>query len=493
MKTPPTAQRAPGDVPPATVDESPHEPTEAQDASEATEPSTDVAGKSLRTILIGLMVPMGMTILNLQMFSVALPAIRDSFGIDADTVALLVTAYMLPFVLFTPVYGQLGDSLGKRRLFSIGIIIFSAGTVISLFSVTLGQLFIGRVLQGIGTAGVNPLCIAIITDLFPPSARGRALGTWSSTGPATSMVAPLVGGFFIDTWGWQSIFVPGIIASFVALYVVRGRVPRLRPPHQPGFLRRFDWLGLILLSGSIINFVIYLSSRPITGVEPLRDWRMLALAAGFFVTFMLRERRTSNPLVPLHLYRYTGFGRASIVAGIRMFLMSGVGLLLPLYLADIHGLSAASVGFVITFLAASLLVTVRIGGQLADKWDKRLPIITGLTTQAAAISVLALLPPTAPTWAIPPVLVVYGLGAGLSLAVLHRLAMDHVPHNESGTAAGLYSMGRFFGSIIGLTLIGVFLQQALNSRPEAVAYQMTFWFAAGVAVLGVAVIWGVKD
>ena len=138
-------------------------------------------------------------------------------------------------------------------------------------------------------------------------------------------------------------------------------------------------------------------------------------------------------------------------------------------------------------------MTVRIGGQLADKWDKRLPIITGLTTQAAAISVLALLPPTAPTWAIPPVLVVYGLGAGLSLAVLHRLAMDHVPHNESGTAAGLYSMGRFFGSIIGLTLIGVFLQQALNSRPEAVAYQMTFWFAAGVAVLGVAVIWGVKD
>ena len=235
MKTPPTAQRAPGDVPPATVDESPHEPTEAQDASQATEPSTDVAGKSLRAILIGLMVPMGMTILNMQMFSVALPAIRDSFGIDADTVALLVTAYMLPFVLFTPVYGQLGDSLGKRRLFSVGIIIFSAGTVICLFSDTLGQLFIGRVLQGMGTAGVNPLCIAIITDLFPPNDRGRALGTWSSTGPATSMVAPLAGGFLIDHWGWQSIFVPGLIAAGVALYVVRGRVPRLRPPRSPVF------------------------------------------------------------------------------------------------------------------------------------------------------------------------------------------------------------------------------------------------------------------
>ena len=90
-------------------------------------------------------------------------------------------------------------------------------------------------------------------------------------------------------------------------------------------------------------------------------------------------------------------------------------------------------------------------------------------------------------------LIVYGLGAGLSLAVLHRLAMDHIPQKESGTAAGLYSMGRFFGSIIGLTLVGVFLQQALLGRTEAAAYQMAFWFTAGVAVLGIAVIWGVKD
>lgn len=452
-----------------------------------------MAGKSLRAILIGLMVPMGMTILNMQMFSVALPAIRDSFGIDADTVALLVTAYMLPFVLFTPVYGQLGDSLGKRRLFSVGIIIFTAGTVVCLFSDTLGQLFIGRVLQGIGTAGVNPLCIAIITDLFPPNDRGRALGTWSSTGPATSMIAPLAGGFLIDQWGWQSIFVPGLIAAGVALYVVRGRVPRLRPPAQPGFLRRFDWLGLVLLSGFIITFVVYLSSRSITGVEPLRDWRMLALALAFIGAFLYWQSRAAHPLVPLHLYRYSGFARASTVAGIRMFLMSGVGMLLPLYLADVYGLSAAQVGLIITFEAASLLVTVRIGGQLADKRDKRLPIIVGFSTQTVAISILALLPGTTTAWVVLPVLIVYGLGAGLSLAVLHRLAMDHIPQHESGTAAGLYSMGRFFGSIIGLTLVGVFLQQALLGRTEAVAYQMTFWFAAGVALVGIAVIWGVED
>jgi EmrB/QacA subfamily drug resistance transporter len=451
----------------------------------------DSSGRSLRAILIGLMVPMGMTVLNLSMFGVALPAIRDSFAVDADTVALLVTAYMLPFVLFTPLYGQLGDSLGKRRLFSIGIVIFSAGTVLCLMAGTLSWLFVGRVLQGIGTAGVNPLCIAIITDLFPPEARGRALGTWSSTGPATSMVAPLFAGFLIDRWGWQSIFLPGIVASMVALYVVRGRVPDTAPPSQPGLLRGFDWLGLGLLSGAIISFVAYLSSRAITGVGPLQDWRLLSLAVGFSAIFLLRERRTSNPLIPLHLYRNTGFGRASIVAAIRMFLMSGVGLLIPLYLADIHGLAAAGLGLVMTFLAGSLLLTVRFGGQLADKWDKRLPVAVGLTAQATALGLFAVMPPQLPAWMIPPVLIVYGLGAGLSLAVLHRLAMDHVPQEESGAAAGLYSMGRFFGSIIGITLVGVFLQQALIRVPEVTAYQMTFCFMAAVATLGLAVIWRV--
>ena len=436
---------------------------------------------------------MGMTILNLQMFGVALPSIRDYFGIHADAVALLVTAYMLPFVLFTPVYGQLGDSLGKRRLFSVGIVVFSAGTVICLLSPTLIFLYAGRILQGVGTAGVNPLCIAIITDLFPPGEQGKALGTWSSTGPATTMVAPLIGGFLIDRWGWHSIFVPGIMASVVALYVVRGRVPSMRPPAQPGFLRRFDWLGLILLSGAIVSFVAYFSSRAITGVEPLRDWRMLTLAVVFTATFLLREQRTVKPLVPLRLYRYRGFGRASIVAGMRMFLMSSIGMLIPLYLVDVHGLRAARVGLFISFMAASLLLTVRYGGRLADRWSRRMPVAVGLSMQTVAISTIALLPETAPVWVIPPVLVVYGLGAGLSLAVLHGLAMSHIPHKESGTAAGLYSMGRFFGSIVGLTVIGVFLQQILLNRTTIAAYQMTFWFVAAIAALAVAVIWGVKE
>src|SRR5690606_5135917 len=134
-----------------------------------------VAPWNLRAVLIGLMVPMGMTVLNLSMFGVALPFIRDSFQAEADTIAWLVTAYTLPFVMFMPLYGRLSDGLGKRRLFSVGIIIFFLGTLLCLMAPSLPWLIAGRVLQGIGTAGVNPLCIAVIAELFPDKERSRAL------------------------------------------------------------------------------------------------------------------------------------------------------------------------------------------------------------------------------------------------------------------------------------------------------------------------------
>ncbi len=345
-----------------------------------------------RRILIGLMVPMGMTVLNMSMFSVALPFIRDSFAIQPDLVAWLVTAYTLPFVMFMPLYGRLSDGLGKRRLFTIGITVFLVGTLTCLAATDLRVLILGRVIQGIGTAGVNPLCIAIISELFPDSQRGRALGTWSSTGPATSMIGPFLGGFLVDHWGWHTIFFLGLLAAVVAMYVVRGRVPALAPKPQPGFLRNFDWVGMALLSSAIFALVSYLSSRSLTGVPPLQDWRLLLLTGALFGGFVRWEQRHAHPLITLDVFRIASFSRASTAAAMRMFMMSSQSFLIPLYLIDIHGLSASAVGAMLTLHAGSLLVTVRFGGQLADSWSNRWPMITGFTIQALMMGYLASLP-----------------------------------------------------------------------------------------------------
>ena len=453
-----------------------------------------ISGWDFRAILIGLMVPMGMTVLNLTMFGVALPAIRDSFGIEADTVAWLVTAYTLPFVIFMPLYGRLGDGLGKRRLFSIGILIFFVGTALCLVADTLTLLILGRVLQGIGTAGVNPLCIAVIAELFPDHERGRALATWSSTGPATGMIAPFMGGLLVDFFGWQSMFWTGILASLVAMWVVRGYVPKLLPKAEPGFLRTFDWIGMGLLSGAIIMLVAYLSSRSLTGVEPLQDWRLALATVVFAYGFWQWERRHDHPLIPFELFTVPNFSRASFAAGLRMILMSSEGFLIPLYLTDIYGVSGTQIGLLITLQAGMLLATVRFSGRLADRWSRRWPVMIGFGLQALVMTYFANLPASVPLWGVAIGIGIHGGAAGLSLAVLHRLSMDNVPQNRSGAAAGLYSMIRFFGSIIGATIGGVILTQALAYFEQPVeAYHLTFACWAAVAVLAVITIWPVRD
>ena len=464
-------------------------------------PTTDVAPIDkavppwdLRALLIGLMVPMGMTVLNLSMFGVAVPFIRDSFRAEADTMAWLVSAYTLPFVMFMPLYGRLSDGLGKRRLFTIGILLFFIGTVMCLMAPTLAVLLIGRVIQGVGTAGVNPLCIAIISELFPDSERGRALGTWSSTGPATAMVGPFLGGFLIDQFGWQSMFWPGILAAVVALFVVRGWVPKLAPKAQPGFLRHFDWIGMTLVGGAIVSFVMYLSSRSLTGVEPLQDWRLGLTTLALTIGFLGWERRYEMPLVPLGLFRIRDFSLASFAALIRMFLMSSQGFLIPLYMADIYGLSGSALGFVMTIHAGSLLATVRWSGLLGDRWSRRWPVVLGLSAQVGIMLLFAFLPERTPLWLAGVALMVHGAAAGMSLAVLTRTAMDPVPPEQSGAAAGLYSMVRFFGAIVGTTLGGVVLTQAQASQPTVMgAYHVGFLFVAGVGLFGILTAWNIND
>jgi EmrB/QacA subfamily drug resistance transporter len=453
-----------------------------------------VSSWDLRAVLTGLIVPTSMTVLNMTMFGIALPSIRDNFQIEADTVAWLVTAYTLPFVMFMPLYGRLGDGLGKRRLFSVGIIIFFLGTLLCLMAPSLPWLIAGRVLQGIGTAGVNPLCIAVIAELFPDKERSRALAAWSSTGPATGIIAPFMGGMLVDFFGWQSIFLTGVVAAVVAMWVVRGYVPRLLPKVGPGFLQNFDWGGMALLSGAIMSLVAYLSSRSLTGVESLQDWRLALATVVFCLAFWRWELRHQHPLVPFDLFAVPNFSRASLAAGLRMILMSSEGFLIPLYLTDIYGVSGTQIGLLITLQAGALLMFVRVGGRLADQWGRRWPIMIGFATQSAVMGYFAFLPPSVPLWGPAIGIAIHGAAAGMSLAVLHRLSMDNVPSNRSGAAAGLYSMMRFFGSIIGATIGGVILAQALNTFERPVdAYHLTFGCWAAVAVLALILILPVRD
>jgi MFS family permease len=250
-----------------------------------------------------------------SMMRVALPVIRDHFEIRPDMTAWVVTAFSLPFVILSTVYGRLSDGLGQRRLILIGAAIFCAGTAITLWAPGLGWLMAGRAIQGLGTGGMFPMAMALISLVYDPRQRGKVLGAWSTTGPATGFVAPVLTGLVIERWGWRAAIVPALILGALAFAVVYRWIPtglRTRPgangaaessSDQQEFLRAFDWLGMGLLAAWITTFLFYLSSRPITGVPPLQDWRLLGLAVALGTLFVWWESRRSDPFVDFGLFR----------------------------------------------------------------------------------------------------------------------------------------------------------------------------------------------
>ncbi|MGB1253927.1 MAG: MFS transporter, partial [Candidatus Promineifilaceae bacterium] len=209
-----------------------------------------------RQILFALVFPTMAIILNGSMFGVALPTIRSEFAMEPDVTAWLAIAFSLPFMMFMPLYGRLGDELGKARLLTLGVIIFFAGTALIWLSNSLASIFIGRIIQGAGSAGITPLSLAIISQRFSADQRGNALGLWNATAPFTSIFAPAIGGYLTDNFGWRSFLIPTLIVSIAALLIVRMRVPSLRSKPNWQILRRFDWVGVLLFSSTIINLVL---------------------------------------------------------------------------------------------------------------------------------------------------------------------------------------------------------------------------------------------
>jgi EmrB/QacA subfamily drug resistance transporter len=445
-------------------------------------------------ILISLMAPFALLVFNTSVFEVTLPAIRDVFQIQADVVAWIMTVYNLPFMVLMPLYGRLGDELGQRRLFIFGILMVCVGTIILFGASSLSWFMVGRAVQGAGSAGLVPLCMAIISQVFPAKERGKALGTWNSIGPVTNITAPLLTGVLIDYLNWRLVFTPVVLIGLGAIWMVWKQTPANPGRGKPGALRAFDWGGVGLLAGAVTMLMFYLSSQTITGIAPLRDWRLLLVTALLFGLFIVWEKRQTTPYIALDIFANRTFTQASICAGLRMFAMSAIGFLVPLYLADIHHLSAASTGMLLVGHAGALLVTMRVGGQWADRWNSRWPVVAGMAIQVSVMVALAVLPAESPLELVAGSLILHGMSAGLSLAALHRASLGKLPANQAGIAAGLYSMVRFTGTMLGPALGGIILQQGLDQGLSLLeAYQVVFWLTAVVTLGGVLIGWGLEE
>lgn len=454
-----------------------------------------------RQMLVALMMPQLMVVINLSIISVALPAIRETFAAPADLMAWVVTIYSLPYVALMPLYGRLGDDLGIRRMLLVGAVVFLIGTMVNAASQSLPLLLLGRFIQGIGASGTTPLAIAMVSRIFPAETRGRTLGQWNSIGPVASVAGSLLGGIIIDALGWRSVFVVPLLASCVAFTLVY-RVVRA-PTREAGAterqtdanaLRAFDWTGALLLAATLAALLFYISSRTVTGRPPLTDWRVLLVTVVLLTVFVRYERRQAQPFIDLSILLDGTFSKASIASATRMFVMSGTSFLNPLFLADVKGLNATAIGLIVMIRAIALFPTIYFGGRVADRWGSRRPIVVGLSGQAASVVLMAFSGADDGLTLVIASLILYGLSAGLALPALHRTAMSGPDGQRDGAAAGLYSMIRFWGMMLGTALAGVLLQALLDRGLVPVtSYRYAYAATVVVGIIGVIIVATLKE
>ncbi len=438
-------------------------------------------------LLYSLMITASIMPLTGWMFSVSLPIIRDNFNITVDMAAWIATAFTLSFMILMPVYGRISDSLGKRRLLLTGILIFILGSIIAILSTNLAMLLLGRVIQGLGVAGLLPLSLALITEAFPPYKRGTAMGLFSTVGPLTGIIGPILAGFIVAAWGWRAAFVPPAIFAVIGLIVVYVMIPSSTLQMKFSFLSTFDWIGVGLFSATLTFLLFYFSSRPITGVPPLQDWRLLGLTCLFLVLFVWYENIKAEPFIKLQILKNRALVVASVCASLRMIgLSGGFGFLIPLYLADVMELDPTLSGFFLMANPAAMTIVVRFGGNLSDRRGSRVIVMSGFGIVSTVMFILSQISGDAPYWMFIALFFTAGGGTGLMLAALHRAALNDIPETDLGTSSGIYSMIRFLGSACGAVFGGILLQFYLDQPGSDLlgAYQHVFLWFVGFALIG---------
>ena len=409
--------------------------------------------KDERWLLISLMSVPIMVLLNAGLISIALPSIRAELHASVADVAWIVVAYSVPLVVVTPLGNTLGDLVGKRHALLLGLLLFAVASGTCALSTNFDWLLVGRVLQGVGIAGLNPICMSIIVELFPPDRRGRAIAFWQSAGPVAFGIAPILGGLVVEFSGWRVIFYLLLAASLAAIGFVTRYTPHFAPRQT---FRETDWKGIITLSVGIAAPMLALAHIN----SQARTAQVLALLlVGFagLIAFAWIESKQACPLVDLGLFRNRAFSFAAAAGGLRSGSLASTSFLLSLFLQEVGGYTPTQAGFLFISRSMVSFFAIPLGGCLADRLRPNLPGAAGMGLMAISLALLSLLGPEITSWQVVVYLALLGLGMGVALPSIVKSVVGSVPPEQIGMAAGLERMGHSAGVVTGPALVGLLL------------------------------------
>ncbi|WP_097965079.1 MFS transporter [Streptomyces sp. or20] len=429
-------------------------------------------GQSHRSVLVAigaLLLGMLLAALDQTIVSTALPTIVSELG-GLDHLSWVVTAYLLAATAATPLWGKLGDQYGRKKLFQTAIVIFLIGSALCGVAQNMPQLIGFRALQGLGGGGLMVLSMAIVGDLVTPRERGKYQGLFGAVFGVTSVLGPLLGGFFTEHLSWRWVFYINLPIGVVALVVIAAvlHIPVRREKHT------IDYLGTFLIASVATALVLVASLGGTTWAWSSPQIIGLAvLAVVLLVAFIAVERRAVEPVLPLKLFRMRTFALVAVISFVIGFAMFGAMTYLPTFLQVVHDITPTMSGVHMLPMVFGLLITSTGSGQIVSRtgrW-KVFPIL-GTAITAVGLLLLHQLDENSSTWLMSAYFFVFGAGLGLVMQVLVLVAQNSVSYQDLGVATSGVTFFRSIGSAFGVAIFGtIFANRLTGQLTDALAGQ----------------------
>jgi EmrB/QacA subfamily drug resistance transporter len=404
-----------------------------------------------------------MLLLDVTIVNVALPSIQKDLGSSFDDLQWVVDAYALALAAILLASGSLGDLLGRRSVFVIGLVIFSAASLVCGLSGSPVMLNVARAVQGAGGAMMFANSLALIAQEFPANERGTAFGIWGATTGFAVAVGPLIGGALTDAFGWQWIFLVNVPVGVATLALTLMRVhDSERDPTA-----RIDWAGLFTFSAGLFCLVLALIRGNDDGWGSAKIIGLLVASAVLLVAFAAVELRRDQPLLDLRLFRVPTFTGAQIVAFSIHASMFSMFLYITLYMQNVLGYSPLETG--VRFLPISLLsfFAAPIAGKLAERYPVKAFLSAGLALVSLGLIEMHGVEPGDSWTVLLPGFILAGIGIGFINPPLATAAIGVVEPRRSGAASGINSTFRQVGTAVGIAGLGAILQSELGGSPAA--------------------------
>lgn len=416
-----------------------------------------------------------MIVLDTTIVTVALPTIQSDLHFSASSLIWVLNAYMLTFGGFLLLGGRLGDLYGRRRLFLIGLALFTLSSLACGLAQGRLALIAGRALQGIGGAVVTAVALSLIMSLFTePAERARAMGVYGFIASAGGSIGELLGGLLTQVFGWHSIFLLNLPIGIGVYFATAALLPHEAPAAAR---RRLDLAGAVTVTVGLMLAVYAIVNANRLGWLSPPTLRLLGLALVLLVLFLWIEARGSAPLMPLRMLLLPTIAVSNIVSALWSAGLFAWFVLSALYLQRVLGYDPLRVG--LSFLPADLIImafSIGLSAQLVLKWGLRTPLWVGLILAGAGLACFARAPLQGHFVAdVLPGMVLIGIGAGLGFNPLLLLAMSGVDESDTGLASGLVNTSFMMGGAFGLAL--------LASLAEADTQRLAALGSAGLAAL----------